>query len=69
MNKNHTNYTNSNNKTKTDNLLDDSLRSNTDQSMVSEVTFMTYSDEKANIIKEEFFKNVLGQGGDSFSLK
>jgi len=52
----NTNYTNSNNKT--DNLLDDSLRSNTDQSMVSEVTFMTYSDEKANIIKEEFFKRM-----------
>jgi len=52
----NTNYINSNNKT--DNLLDDSLRSNTDQSMVSEVTFMTYSDEKANIIKEEFFKRM-----------
>ena len=52
----NTNYINP--KNKTDNLLDDSLRSNTDQSMVSEVTFMTYSDEKANIIKEEFFKRM-----------
>lgn len=51
-----------------DKYLDDdysSTRSNNfdyeDQSVVSEVTLMTYSDEKANLIKEEFFKRMKRQ--------
>ena len=59
-----------------DKYLDDdysSTRSNNnfdyeDQSVVSEVTLMTYSDEKANLIKEEFFKRMKRQTNKTLTL-